>query len=541
MVRNPITAGQPVTQGSLVKPGDRGFLAAALGPGMRAITVPVSATSAVAGFVFPGDHVDLVLTQSVAGGGDGPPLKVSETIIRNLRVLATDQTTDNKVGDDGQPVIKPASSVTVEATPKIAEKIAVAQTVGDLSLSLRSLADDSTQLEQAIASGAVSVPANDPKAEQEMLARADTQPIAGSTTYATGADVSRFQRSTVPGKTDAAAPQTWRWLEHHRRLRRSRDPSCGSPGATPSQSFRLGESKMGMKMKPIGWPLAVALAAGSLGGASVPALAQHMSPQPTSTVQLNTGRGRLVTLSRPMSDVFVADDKVADVDVRSPTQLYVFAKAPGETTVYATSKSGAVVYSTTVQVGTNIGSVGDMLHLAMPDAQIVATPMNGIVLLTGTVAQPDDAAEAERLTQAFVGKDVQVLSRLRTATPLQVNLQVRVAEVTRSFIKNIGSNLITRDNTSGFRFGIGSGRSAGHDREHRYFAIPGCSRHAAGRRNDLASVRSGDRQVHQPWQSRHQLYVHPPARRPVPRSGSRAICSAWISSARSISGKPMGR
>ena len=217
---------------------------------------------------------------------------------------------------------------------------------------------------------------------------------------------------------------------------------------------------MGMKLKPIGWPLAVALAAGTFGGGSAPALAQHMSPQPTSTVQLNTGRGRLVTLSRPMSDVFVADDKVADVDVRSPTQLYVFAKAPGETTVYATSKSGAVVYSTTVQVGTNIGSVGDMLHLAMPDAQIVATPMNGVVLLTGTVAQPDDAAEAERLTQAFVGKDVQVLSRLRTATPLQVNLQVRVAEVTRSFIKNIGVNLASYDSTGGFKFGIGQGRAA---------------------------------------------------------------------------------
>ncbi len=69
---------------------------------MRAVTVPVSAASAVAGFVFPGDHVDLVLTQSVPGGGDGPPLKVSETVIRNLRVLATDQRTDNKVGDDGQ-------------------------------------------------------------------------------------------------------------------------------------------------------------------------------------------------------------------------------------------------------------------------------------------------------------------------------------------------------------------------------------------------------------------------------------------------------
>ncbi len=71
VVRFPITAGEPVTQGSLVAPGDRGFLAAALGPGMRAVTVPVSAQSGVAGFIFPGDRVDLMLTQSVSGGQEG--------------------------------------------------------------------------------------------------------------------------------------------------------------------------------------------------------------------------------------------------------------------------------------------------------------------------------------------------------------------------------------------------------------------------------------------------------------------------------------
>src|SRR3954465_10440841 len=80
VVRYPITSGQPVTRGALVGPQDRGFLAAALGAGMRAITVPVNVNSGVAGFVFPGDHIDLVLTQQVDGGGDGPPLKVSETI-----------------------------------------------------------------------------------------------------------------------------------------------------------------------------------------------------------------------------------------------------------------------------------------------------------------------------------------------------------------------------------------------------------------------------------------------------------------------------
>src|SRR4029079_11877090 len=65
VVRHPVTAGEPVTQGSLVYPGDRGFLAAALGPGMRAVTIPVSEKTGVGGFIFPGDHVDLMLTQSV--------------------------------------------------------------------------------------------------------------------------------------------------------------------------------------------------------------------------------------------------------------------------------------------------------------------------------------------------------------------------------------------------------------------------------------------------------------------------------------------
>lgn len=216
---------------------------------------------------------------------------------------------------------------------------------------------------------------------------------------------------------------------------------------------------MRLKSKPIGWPLAAALAAGAICCATAPGAAQTVSPQPNRTIHLDKGRGQLVTLGRAMSDVFVANPATADVDVRSPTQLYVFGKDVGETTVYATNKAGTVVFSATVQVGANVSSVGDMLKLAMPDADVTVTPMNGVVLLTGTVAQPDDIAEAERLTQAFVGKDTQVLARLRTATPLQVMLQVRVAEVSRSFVKNIGLNLATHDASGGFKFGIGQGRT----------------------------------------------------------------------------------
>ena len=200
VVRNEITAGQPITQGALVKPGDRGFLAAALGPGMRAVTVAVNSTSSVAGFVFPGDRVDIVLTHEVAGGGEGLPLKVSETILRNVRVLATNQRTTSKDAE-GKTVMVEVETVTLEATPRIAEKIAVAQTIGKLSLSLRPLADTTAELERAIASGAISVPeGTDPKAERGMLLAMAAQPSDQSPTVTVGADVSRYQRRSVPQK-----------------------------------------------------------------------------------------------------------------------------------------------------------------------------------------------------------------------------------------------------------------------------------------------------------------------------------------------------
>ena len=216
VVRFPITAGEPVTQGSLVAPGDRGFLAAALGAGMRAVTVPVSATTGVSGFIVPGDRVDLVLSQQIPAKDDGEPLRAAETIVRNLRVLATDQTTEKTTDENGKTVVNQFSTVTLEATPKIAEKISVAQTFGTISLALRSISDSPAELDRAIASGSINIPANaTPEEEERLLKAARTQPVDKSISFVTGADVSRFQRSTAgvkpvedraPAQAPAAAP-----------------------------------------------------------------------------------------------------------------------------------------------------------------------------------------------------------------------------------------------------------------------------------------------------------------------------------------------
>ncbi len=213
VVRTTITVGQPITNGALVSPGDRGFLAAALGPGMRAVTFPIAGTngsSGVAGFVFPGDRVDLVLTQTIAGG-PGQPLKTSETIVRNLRVLATDQKITAATDDKGGRIVAPFTNITVEATPRISEKITVAQTLGSLSLSLRSIADSQADLERAIATGDVKLPKGDPAAERRIITEFASHPIDNQVTFVTGGDVSHFQRKSVPltelPATQAIAPQ----------------------------------------------------------------------------------------------------------------------------------------------------------------------------------------------------------------------------------------------------------------------------------------------------------------------------------------------
>ncbi len=198
-------------------------------------------------------------------------------------------------------------------------------------------------------------------------------------------------------------------------------------------------------------------------GASAPGIAAAQgvtSSRPANDVTLSVGAGRLVRLGGTMSDLFVADDRIADVQVRSANEVYIFGKAAGETTIYATNAAGKVVYSANVRVGTNIGSVGELLRIAMPESNIQATPMNGVVLLTGTVGAPADVEEASRIVQAFVGKGTQVISRLKNATPLQVMLKVKIAEVSRSLTKSVGVNLASGDGPDqSFLGNIGSGRN----------------------------------------------------------------------------------
>lgn len=130
-----IGKGAPILKGDLVKAHEGGFMSAVLDPGKRAVSIPVDPTTGNAGFIFPGDHVDLLLTHMV--NQNGQQARASETIIEDVRVLAIDQMMGNT---ENKAVL--AKTVTLEVTPKQAESINVAKDLGKLSLSLRSLARD---------------------------------------------------------------------------------------------------------------------------------------------------------------------------------------------------------------------------------------------------------------------------------------------------------------------------------------------------------------------------------------------------------------
>lgn len=151
VVRRGIESHTPITEATVVRPGDRGFLAAVLTPGRRAIAVPVNPSSVIAGLVYPGDRVDLILSYKYQVRHLGPKGKseremrhASETVLSNVRVLALDQNTDDQNGKKGIP-----KTATLEVTPKQAEAVALATELGHLSLSLRSLARENGSLDES--------------------------------------------------------------------------------------------------------------------------------------------------------------------------------------------------------------------------------------------------------------------------------------------------------------------------------------------------------------------------------------------------------
>ena len=157
-------------------------------------------------------------------------------------------------------------------------------------------------------------------------------------------------------------------------------------------------------------------------------------------IQIELSKGTLVRLDHPAATVFVADPEIADIQVKSPSLVYVFAKKAGETTLFAVDEHEHVLLQSSIVVTHDITRLNSALKSLLPDSDVTASSVDGAVILTGAVENPVEAEDARRLSARFISKDDEVINRLSVIGSNQVNLRVRMAEVSRNALKQFGFN-----------------------------------------------------------------------------------------------------
>jgi len=182
--------------------------------------------------------------------------------------------------------------------------------------------------------------------------------------------------------------------------------------------------------------------AGQSGASRSDAGAATQIPANGRPILLEVGKGTLIRLPRPAGTVFVASPDIADVQVKSPELVYVSAKAPGETVIYAVDANDRVLLNAPVRVELDLSPLRQSLRQLVPGAAISVTQVDSSVVLNGAVADAGEAEKARVLAAAIAGgiKGGQVINRLAVETPNQVDLHVRVAEISLSVLNEIGVN-----------------------------------------------------------------------------------------------------
>ena len=170
------------------------------------------------------------------------------------------------------------------------------------------------------------------------------------------------------------------------------------------------------------------------GGAQIPANGGRIT--------LEVNKGTLIRLTGPAATVFVANPDIADVQVKSPTLVYISAKAPGETVIYAVDASDSVLLNSTILVQHDVSRLRSSLRQLAPGEQISADSVDGNLVLSGVVSDAGRADKVRALAASIAGevKGSQVINRMTVATPNQINLQVKVAEVQVNKLNEIGVN-----------------------------------------------------------------------------------------------------
>ena len=204
---------------------------------------------------------------------------------------------------------------------------------------------------------------------------------------------------------------------------------------------------------------AIALLAGGFSPPlieSARAQSQQIGPG-DEIVTLEVNEGRLVRLNQSAQSVFIANAGIADVNVKSPRMIYIFGKKPGETTLYALDGNDNVITNARVLVTHNLSRLNGALEDLLPAGAVTATSVDGGIILTGAVTSAADAEDVRRLAGRFIGKGEDIINRIAVTQANQVNLRVRISDVTRQVIESFGFSWDALFESSDFAFRLTTG------------------------------------------------------------------------------------
>lgn len=188
-----------------------------------------------------------------------------------------------------------------------------------------------------------------------------------------------------------------------------------------------------------------------------PAQGNQVIRETSEMVDIEMGRGVLIRLSRPASTVFVANPKIADIQIKSPRMIYVLGIRPGETTLIAVDENERILANRQLKVSHNLKGLRASIKSLVPGEDVSVRSVGSSILVSGSVESALDAAEIRRMAEQLVRKPENVILKLGVTEPTQVQLRVRIAEVSRDVLKQFGINWDALFGVGDFVFGLATG------------------------------------------------------------------------------------
>lgn len=204
------------------------------------------------------------------------------------------------------------------------------------------------------------------------------------------------------------------------------------------------------------------LLAVAFAGVLLPAIASA-APAPmlvtagAQPVMVEVGKGVLVRLERPANSVFVADPDVADVQAKSPTLIYLFGKSSGETTLFAVGDHDQVQLNATIRVRYDLARIEEAIHQLAPRSAVSVSTVGDALVIDGTVYDTAEGDDIRRVASRYIQDPKQLINRMKVDAPNQVNLRVRIAEVSRDLVKQLGFNWDSQAGSGSMFFGVANG------------------------------------------------------------------------------------